>query len=354
VTLGPKKSALRTGFSTGSAATAAAVAAALALRDGRIPDQVTITLPQGGHLVIPVFEGTIQKSVQTVVIKDAGDDPDVTNQAQVGVILEVAPPGLLIVGGEGVGLVTKPGLVLPPGEWAVNPVPRRMLADNLAPFLAEIGLKATIFIRDGQRLAEQTLNPRLGIVGGLSVLGTTGLVKPFSHGAYVATIESALSVAKALGVKEVVLTTGGRSEALAQGLRPDLPPEAFIQMADYFGVALTKASQKGFARVGLASFFGKAVKQAAGHHCTHAHKNDMDLKALANLFPNLSARLKAAIAEAPTALAALDILKNAGQTVVIEVVAREMLASARAITGPGPKLWALILDFDGAILAQAE
>jgi cobalt-precorrin-5B (C1)-methyltransferase len=326
----------------------------MALKSGQIPDQVTIQLPKNQSIVIPVFAGSAQKTIQTVVIKDAGDDPDVTNQAQIGVILEETDKGLVIVGGQGVGRVTKPGLVLAPGEWAVNPVPRRMLAENLAPYLLEVGLKVTIFVRDGQVLAEKTLNPRLGIMGGLSILGTTGLVKPFSHGAYVATIDSALSVARALGLTEVVLTTGGRSEGFARRIRADLPEEAFVQMADYFAVALTKATQKGFTRVGLVSFFGKAVKQAAGHSCTHAHKNDLDLKIFADWLPTLSTALRAEIASAPTALAALDTLKKKGQTRVISVVAQKMLASARLVTGSEPKLWAWILDFDGTILAQAD
>jgi cobalt-precorrin-5B (C1)-methyltransferase len=328
----------------------------MALRDGRIPDKVTVTLPKGGQIAIPVFEGTTRKGAQAVVVKDAGDDPDVTNRAHVGAILEEREKekGLAIAGGEGVGLVTKPGLVLPPGEWAINPVPRRMLAENLGPFLKEAGLAVTVFIRDGKALAEKTLNPRLGVVGGLSVLGTTGLVKPFSHGAYVATIDSALSVARAMGLAEAVLSTGGRSEAFARELRPDLPEEAFVQVADYFQAGLSKAAKKGFSAIGLAAFFGKAVKQAAGHGCTHAHKNDMDLKALSQWLSFLPARLRGEIATAPTALAALGLLKASGQARSAEIVAQKALSSARAFAGPGPRMWAVILDFDGTVLARAE
>jgi cobalt-precorrin-5B (C1)-methyltransferase len=325
----------------------------MALRDGRIPDQVEVALPKGGSRQVKIFEGASQKTVQTVVIKDAGDDPDVTNQAHIGVILEEAAAELTLMGGPGVGRITKPGLVLPPGEWAINPVPRRMLAENLAPFLARVGLKVTVFVRDGEALAQRTLNPRLGVVGGISILGTTGLVKPFSHQAYQETIASALSVARAVGLSEIILTTGGRSEEMAQALRPDLPEEAFIQMADYFKVALTLATQKGFARIGLAVFFGKAVKQAAGHAYTHAHKNDLDLKLLAQWLP-VPERVKNQIAQAPTALAALDILKASGQTPCVSLVAQKTLAAASVFTGPGPKLVVTIFDFDGNILAQAE
>jgi cobalt-precorrin-5B (C1)-methyltransferase len=359
---GPKNEALRdsaralkTGFSTGSAATAAALAAAVAIATGRIPDKVEILLPKGGTLSIPIYEGTIQKSVQTVVVKDAGDDPDVTNQARIGVVVEARDKayGLSLSGGEGVGRVTKPGLAIKPGEWAINPVPRRMLAENLAAYLELQGLKVEIFVKDGERLAQKTLNPRLGILGGLSILGTSGLVKPFSHGAYAATIESALSVAKALGVSEAVLSTGGRSEDLARKYRPDLPEEAFVQIADFFQAGLSMAAKKGFAAIGLSMFFGKAVKQAKGYPYTHAHAHDLDLKSLAGWLPDLPRDLRKEIERAPTALAALEILKAAGQTQAIKSVATKAVNSARIFTGAGPAIWAVIFDFDGTILATA-
>ncbi|MDR0550173.1 MAG: cobalt-precorrin-5B (C(1))-methyltransferase CbiD [Deltaproteobacteria bacterium] len=345
---------LKTGFSTGTAATAAALAATVALRSGQIPEKVEVTLPKGLRLTIPVLEGQSRPPGQAVVVKEAGDDPDVTNKAQVGALVEPQETalGLSVLGGEGVGLVTKPGLVLTPGEWAINPVPRRMLAENLAPFLSEVGLKVTIFIRDGAELAQRTLNPRLGIVGGLSVLGTSGLVKPFSHAAYVATIASALSVARAMALKEVVLTTGGRSEALAQTYRPDLPPEAFVQVADYFAVGLKKATALGFTTIGIADFFGKAVKQARGYACTHAHKNAMDLAALASWLPDLDPHLKEALALAPTALGALDLLKAAKASTAIKVVAQKVLVAAQGFTGQKPRLWVVIFDFNGTILAR--
>ncbi|MDR1395211.1 MAG: cobalt-precorrin-5B (C(1))-methyltransferase [Deltaproteobacteria bacterium] len=351
---GRPASPLRSGFSTGTAASAAALAAALALKTGRLPEEVLVRLPKGKQLTIPLFEGTIQKSIQTAVIKDAGDDPDVTNQARIGVILEEGPPGLSLAGGSGVGLVTKPGLVIPPGEWAINPVPRWMIQENLAPFLKETGLRVTVFVRDGEKLALKTLNPKLGIIGGLSILGTTGLVKPFSHSAYVAAIESALSVARALGLTEVVLTTGGRSEELARLSRPDLPEEALVQIADYFQAALSRCAKMGFETIGLAVFFGKAVKQAAGCACTHAHKNEMDLAALAQWLEGFPPGLCAEIAASPTALAALDVLKARGQTAAVPLVARKMLESARRFAGGRPKLWARIYDFDGRTLALEE
>jgi cobalt-precorrin-5B (C1)-methyltransferase len=287
------------------------------------------------------------------VIKDGGDDPDVTNGASVSVSFSRrAGKGLTIVGGHGVGRVTRPGLILPVGEWAVNPVPRRMLMDNLADFLLESAAQVEISIADGERLAQKTLNPRLGVLGGLSVLGTTGLVKPFSNQAYVATIDSAMSVAKAAGAEEIVLSTGVRSEDLGRKARPDLPEECFVQIADFFRTGLKLAVKHGFSVVGLCEFFGKAVKQAANHPYTHAHHHDMDLSFLAGWFPDLSEDLKREIGAAPSALAALAALKERRSLHLIPVVAAKVLTSARGFAGPGPRLWVRIFDFDGALLAE--
>ncbi|MDR2302349.1 MAG: cobalt-precorrin-5B (C(1))-methyltransferase CbiD [Deltaproteobacteria bacterium] len=353
--IGRKTKKLRWGFSTGSAATAAALGAAVFLETGRPPDEVEILLPQDKKLIVKLAEAERLggDGVKVTVVKDGGDDPDVTNGARISVLLKpAAEMGLTIVGDDGVGRVTKPGLVLPVGEWAVNPVPRAMLNQNLFPFLSGQGLEARISIRDGEKLALKTLNPRLGIVGGLSVLGTTGLVKPFSHQAYVATIDSALSVAKANGSVEVVLSTGGRSEGLARKMRPDLNESAFVQIADFFRVGLNLAVKHGFETIGLAEFFGKAVKQAANYPYTHAHHNDMDLGKLAGWLNGLNPEAHGQIAAAPTALAALEILKNHKSLDLIPIVAKKVLASARGHAGPGPKLWVTVFDFDGTILAQ--
>jgi cobalt-precorrin-5B (C1)-methyltransferase len=346
---------LRTGFSTGTAATAAAVAAARLLLEGSAPGTVVVDLPRGRTLSVPVDGGTLDAGTAVcVVVKDAGADPDVTNRARVGASVRSRPePGLGLSGGEGVGRVTKPGLALPPGEWAINPVPRSMILANLAQYLPEggPGLLVEIFIEGGEELARSTLNPRLGIVGGLSVLGTTGLVRPFSNAAYIATIDSALSIARAQGLEECVLTTGGRSEALARSERPDLPEEAFVMIADFFAGGLKLAARRGFGTVGLAVFFGKAVKQAAGHAYTHAHRTEMDLAPLAGWLPGLPEDARAGILAANTALAALDVIKASGCLGLVPEVAMRALASARGFAGPGPHLWMRLFDFDGQVLA---
>jgi cobalt-precorrin-5B (C1)-methyltransferase len=349
----PPDRPLRPGFTTGTAATAAALAAAMMLDGCARPETVSVRLPDGGNLAVPVAAGLRLGTgeAEATVVKDAGDDPDVTNGALIGVRLRRAPgEGLALAGGRGVGRVTKPGLVLPPGEWAINPGPRAMLKTNLAPFPG--GLAAEIFVENGEELATRTLNPRLGIVGGLSILGTTGLVKPFSHEAYLATIDSALSLARALGLREVVLTTGRQSEKLARASRPDLAEEAFVLIADYFSDSLKKAAD--FETISLAVFFGKAVKQAAGLANTHAHRSDQDPALLADWLSGAApAGLLARLTRALTAREALELLKEAGLArPAAERVAARVLASARLWAGPGPRLRFTLFDYHGETLAD--
>lgn len=351
---------LRTGFTTGTAATAAAMAAAVILSGRSGPREVTVRLPGGDDLTVPVAMSAVinAEEAMAVVIKDAGDDPDVTNKAEIGAIVRRrSDPGLInIIGGRGVGRLTKPGLALPPGQWAINPGPRSMLRENLLPFLNHpgfSGLEVEIFVEKGEELAARTLNPRLGIIGGISILGTTGLVKPFSNEAYLATIDSALDLAKAVDLTEVVLTTGRQSEKLGMAARPDLPEEAFVQVADFYGDSLKKAAERGFTVIGIAAFFGKAVKQAAGHYNTHAHRNDQDPAALAEwLRPKTGDELAERLRQAMTARASLEILREAEAMGLVSEVACRALATARKFSGPGPDLWMMIFDYDGRLLCR--
>lgn len=358
------KRRLRSGFTTGTAAAAAAKAAVL-LAFGQEMERVDVSLPDGGGLKIPVVspERLSGRRYKTVVVKDAGDDPDVTNKARIAAEVELMPVpsgqgALEICGGAGVGMVTKPGLLVEPGDAAINPVPRQMIARAVRQALAwaapeqEYEVKVTISVEKGEKLAKRTLNPRLGILGGISILGTSGLVKPFSHEAYTESIDLGLSVAKAEGVREAVLTTGGKSEKRAMRLRPDLPETAFVQIADFFGYALKACAKAGMQRVGLVSFFGKAVKQAAGLEYTHAHKAAMDLPLLADWLQKagLEKSVASEIAGANTARQALDILRTAKMLGLAEEVGRRMLRSARGFAGPGLDVWVVILDYDGPSL----
>ncbi len=359
---------LKTGFSTGTAATTAAKAALIALLTGHNKSEIEISLPTGGELTVPVEDVRIisDHEAEATVIKDGGDDPDATHRAAISAKVTLPEnqdneETIIIEGGEGVGRVTRPGLPIPVGEPAINPVPRQMIQESLRQAWNANGrrnsppcVRVAISVRDGEQIARRTLNPRLGIVGGISILGTTGLVKPFSHEAYTATIESAVNVAKEMGIKVVVLTTGGRSEKRAMSLRPDLPEAAFIQIADYFGFALKQIRQSGLAEVGLVSFFGKAVKQAKGLVYTHAHKAPMDLARLASWLKEDGAGedLAAQVTGANTARQALDIMKNEEALDRIGVVGTRMLSSARGFLGPKANLWGIIIDYDGTVLYE--
>lgn len=349
------KKNLRSGFTTGTAATAAAIAAARLVMGEAGASAVDVRLPDGEALEVAIAKASILSAGEAMatVIKDGGDDPDVTNGAEIGAIARRRETGglLRIIGGRGVGKATRPGLAVKPGEDAINPVPRAMLAQNLAP-LVEAGLEVEIFVERGEEIAAQTLNPRLGILGGISILGTTGRVKPFSNAAYIATVESALSVAFASGMHEVVLTTGRQSEKLAVKARPELPETSFVQIADFFGDSLELAARFGFKTVGLAVFFGKAVKQAAGHKNTHAHRHDQDVAVLAETLPHLSEEVRGRVRSAMTARAALEELQKAGAESAAGVVAEAALAKARAFIGLGPDLWMKIFDYDGGLLAE--
>ena len=291
---------LKSGFTTGTAAAAAAKAAAILLVSGCAPDVVDIRLLTGDSIRIPVHRSRLISGCQAVatVIKDAGDDPDVTHGAEIGAVVTCyrrsndftmqeeaggkRHPRIVITGGEGVGQVTLPGLEIPPGQAAINLGPRKMIDQAIEDVLdvrfVDDKITVQIFVPEGRRLAEKTMNARLGILGGISILGTTGIVRPMSHEAYVATIASSLSVARAAGCSQVVLTTGRRSERFAQSVFPVLPALGFIQIGDFFKLALQAASQNGFTRITLAVLFGKAVKMAQGFAHTHAAKADLSLR----------------------------------------------------------------------------
>lgn len=360
------KRKLRTGFTTGAAGAAAAKAALMLLWGERL-STASVTLPDGGALQIRIerAERLSDSRARASVIKDAGDDPDVTNKAEIVAEVSLIPGrGGRIVeidGGRGVGRVTRPGLPVSVGEAAINPTPRWMIGEALEEAWQTHGqgpprVRAVISAPRGEELARHTLNPRLGVVGGLSILGVTGLVKPFSHEAYTATIKSGLSVARAAGLDQAVFTTGGKSEKLAMGLLPHLPETAFVQIADFFGYSLEEAARMGFRLVHVISFFGKAVKQSQGLRYTHAHKAPMDLERLAGLFraAGAGAALCAETAGANTARHVLDILRRENRLDLAAPVGRGMLAAAAALAGKSVAIRAVILDHDGEVLFEGE
>jgi cobalt-precorrin-5B (C1)-methyltransferase len=349
---------LRTGFTTGAAAAAAARGALIRLLEGKTPERVQIAFLTGETTRIDIASLVVENETTAVctVIKDAGDDPDITHRAVIGARVTLAGGGgarVRIRGGVGVGTVTKPGLEVPVGEPAINAGPREMIEAEVRGVLARSGyagsVRVEVFVPEGERLAQKTLNPRLGILGGLSILGTTGIERPMSHDAYIATIESSLSVARAAGLDHVVLTTGRRSERFAQMLWQDLTEETFIQIGDFFEASLTAAVEKGIETVTLTVFFGKAVKMAQGVPHTHAARSRLTLDRLSawSLETTGDKDLAERVRKANTARHAFDLLKD-DQAAVIHRVGRAMVAAAEAFAGRALGIRGVIFDYSGA------
>ncbi len=285
---------LREGFTTGACAAAASMAACLTLlKKGQRVEQVEIDFPDGKKrtLKIEKTEYISPLRARASIIKDAGDDPDVTHMARIISEVEIEPstdqkdmdkgPRVEIRGGEGVGIVTKPGLSVPPGEPAINPVPRMMIKNAVLSALRCMNhikkVIVTIHVPNGKSLSQKTLNKRLGIVGGISILGTTGIVKPISQAAWCATISVSMDVALAVDLDTICLTTGRSSEsALMKEL--NLKEEAFISMGDYVGYSLKEAATRPFKRIILGCQWSKLVKMAMGWDHTHVRFGALDPK----------------------------------------------------------------------------
>jgi cobalt-precorrin-5B (C1)-methyltransferase len=281
-----RQRALRTGWTTGTCASAAAKAAALLLRDGPPPPEwVEVGLPSGRRVTFAVERcARVGSSAQAVVVKDAGDDPDVTHGAHLTATVSWHDgPGVTLDGGEGVGVVTKPGLGLPVGGPAINPVPRAMITEAVREVVGERGVLVVVSVPDGERMARKTTNRRLGIIGGISILGTTGIVRPFSTASWRASVVQAVQVAAAQGEPTVVLCTGGRTEAGAVALLPDLAEVCFVEVGDFTGAALRMAVERGVARVVFVGMVGKLSKLAAGVLMTHYTRSAVDPGLLASL-----------------------------------------------------------------------
>src|SRR5215468_6690492 len=281
--------ALRRGWTTGTCAAAAAKAAFAALVTGDFPDPVAVTLPRGDRPSFALAMTRMAGNAATAgIIKDAGDDPDVTHGALIcaTVRLSAAGSGVIFRAGEGVGTVTRAGLPIAPGEPAINPVPRRMIADAIAEIAAANGRAADaeveISIPGGEALAAKTLNARLGIVGGLSILGTTGIVVPYSCSAWIASIHSGIDVARAAGFAHIAGSTGASSEAAVQKLHR-LPETALIEMGDFVGGMLKYLRRNPIARVTIAGGVAKMTKLGQGMLDLHSQRGTLDLAALAGL-----------------------------------------------------------------------
>ncbi len=268
---------LRSGFTTGACATAATKAALLALLGQTVGEEVTITLPDGEHIALPLHEVTRENGAATAAVqKDAGDDPDITNGRLIlSTVRFSSCPGIRFLPGEGVGRVTLPGLGLPIGAPAINPTPRRMMEQEVAA-LYPGGVDIILSIPGGRELALRTFNPKLGVVDGLSIIGTSGIVRPFSSEAFVETIRREIEVFRAVGGERLVINSGARSERFLRDRYPNLPPQAFVHYGNYIGATLRAAADQGIDRLTLGIMIGKAVKLAEGQLDTHSRQHLMN------------------------------------------------------------------------------
>ena len=352
---------MREGYTTGACATAAAKAATIGLVTGTIPETVTIHLPAGRDATFVLHERVKGDGVRCSVIKDAGDDPDVTHGAEICALVQRSDAARIeLVGGIGVGTVTRPGLGLPLGGPAINPVPRRMITEAVTETagaaLDTYGLRVEISVPHGEALAQRTLNARLGIVGGISILGTTGIVKPWSTAAWRASVLQGIDVAAANGVRHLVLSTGGRSEAFAQGLYLALPEMAFVEMGEFTGHALKRAVARGMQTATLAGMIGKLSKIAQGHFMTHVAGNQVDPGFLAELAAasGADAALVAAIATANTARHVQELAQAGHCPGLFHRVVTLVSERARALVHDALSVETIMFDFDGSVLARVR
>jgi cobalt-precorrin-5B (C1)-methyltransferase len=358
---------LRSGYTTGACAAAAVKGAAQMLRDQRLVDEVEITLPSGDTVLFPVRGQMIRSdSASCHVVKDAGDDPDVTDGVEVHASISIeffTSHRIVIQGGTGIGRITKPGLAIPVGEWAINPIPRKMVMEAVKEVFALRCVPATLTVSlsipDGEERAKKTLNERLGIVGGLSILGTTGIVRPISAEAWTATIDTAIDVALASGCETVTLSTGRTSEMAAQGYFDDetrgtrheekLKEECFVMMGDHLGYALRACASKGVKNAVIAGQFAKLVKIACGHEQTHASSSELDLRMLQEWVaaaPHAS-HLAPLLSKAHTAR---EVLETSGTDSGLIALVCAKVAEFAGKLAPGLNTKVLLAGYDAKVL----
>lgn len=371
---------LRSGYTTGSCATATSLAAARLLLGGPASDIADIVLPKGQRVAMRLVYCRLEPhahvdepsgsetgagrdissmSASAATIKDAGDDPDVTHGALVFATVRLRPaPGIQFLAGPGVGTVTRAGLTLSIGEPAINPVPRRMMQEHLSALAAEYGYQGgfivSIGIEGGEQLATKTMNPRLGIVGGLSILGTSGIVRPFSCSAYIASIHQGIDVARANGETHLAACTGNMSEDAIRR-RYGLADLALIEMGDFVGAVLKHMRRAPVARLSICGGFGKLSKLATGHLDLHSRHSTIDLPQLATWAAEggASAALQQAMRQANTSQEALA-LAHADNIALGDIVCRHALRIAQEAAAPGVAIEILAIDRVGGFVGEAR
>jgi cobalt-precorrin-5B (C1)-methyltransferase len=352
---------LRYGWTTGTCAAAAAKAAYTALLTGAFPDPVEVTLPKGQRPAFALATTELSEGAATAgVVKDAGDDPDVTHGALILATVRLGPPGSGVTfrAGEGVGMVTRPGLAISQGEPAINPVPRQMLREAIGEVADEHGgtgdVEIEIAIPGGEALAAKTVNARLGVVGGLSILGTTGIVVPYSCSAWIHSIHRGIDVARASGLTHIAGSTGAASEAAVKALH-DLPETALIDMGDFVGGMLKYVRTHPVPRVTVAGGVGKMTKLAQGLLDLHSRRGSVDLGVLAKLAETRGGTRAFCerILAANTAAEAFSHAAEEGVALGDEVARAAWETAAAVVAGTGVEVEIAVFDRDGKLVGHA-
>ncbi len=328
---------LKSGLTTGTCATAAAVAALCRLHTGQTPENVPVRLPDGETISVPVG----YSDDYAFCLKDAGDDPDVTNGVEIRASVQPAED-FVIKGGDGVGRFTLPGFDYPPGEPAINRGPRQMLRENIPG-----NYSITISVEHGAELARRTFNPRLGIEGGISIIGVSGIVQPYSEEAFLESIRKCLEVACASGAERIVLGSGAKSENALRALYPELPTQAFVQYGNFVGETLQMAAALGCNSVTLGVMLGKAVKLAAGQLDTHSRRATFDRDFVRQLL--IESHCDAALADSVTLVRELwDLLPSSALTPFVHTVLDHCCRHCLPLL-PNGELTILLIDDEGRI-----
>lgn len=350
----------RTGFTTGACTAAAAKAAARCLIQGLTLKEIETTLPNKQKVTFRLNRCERKgETVVTSIIKDAGDDPDCTHGAEITTTVTLTKEsGVKLIQGEGVGRITKPGLGLPLGSPSITPVPRKniteMVLEELTPQSGFKGAEVIISVPRGEEMAQQTTNARLGIVGGISILGTTGIVRPYSTAAFRASVVQEIKVAHAADLKELVFTTGGKSEEFAIKHFHRIPEESFIQVGDFIGVGLKTAARKGIAVVHIVGMMGKLSKMADGKMQTHAAGSRVNMKLLAHLAQESGVKqdICEKIPLGETARYALEQIPEGKIPAFARLICREVSRAGENHITQAVQVYTHLFDFDGKHLAQ--
>lgn len=356
-----KKGELRQGYTTGANATAAMKAALQSLIQGKEVKSSTIHLPVGKDATFSMeFVRFAEEEVSAGTIKDGGDDPDATHKALiVATVSWLDHPGIEIDGGIGVGRVTKPGLPIPVGAAAINPVPRKMLRETALEVLAEAGLShkgvgIVISVPKGEEIAKKTMNARLGIIGGISILGTRGTVFPFSTSAYTASVARAVGVAVACGREHLILTTGGRSEKFAMSLFTDEAEESFIEMGDFVGFSAKQCKTKGVTKITLVGMMGKFSKVAQGMMMVHSKGNQVDFHFLRQMAEEagVPGDLCEKVEQANTASEVGDLMVASGYMEFFQKLCRYVCENVLREVGGGMEVETILITMEQRILGR--